>query len=378
MINTRIKSQLDRILLHRTMRWSSISEAMGGVPPATLAVMVVCVGIFVIQNALSWDLQLFTMCPRLILYTHEYYRVFTSALFHANLMHIGMNMLSTTAISSTLENKMGTIRLFGTIWWAIILTSTVYLSITYFAYLVFGYDAWMYQHAVGFSGVIFHLSVLESNLQPGPRSVFGFFSVPSSLYPWVLLVVLQVIMPNLSFLGHLAGILTGTLQFHGLLDGLLLGETLLMDVEAMEIFRPLTLIRGFVATTHGPAGGGVGQAIGHPSSSLSSLVCRTLRNTCGLILKCVRDTLETLVVCIFGRGYSLNMNIRFGPRSPSTSDWFGRPAIQPPDDYRDDGLFLLDNMEEDRDAEMRDQQQGWINQATIASIECEPLASRMV
>lgn len=315
---------------------------MGSIPPATLGVMVVCSVLFGLQNALAWDLQLVTMCPRLVLYTHEYYRVLTSALFHANLMHIGMNMLSTSAISSMLEKKLGTLRLFVSMWWAMLLTSTIYISIAYFAHLGFGYDAWMYQHAVGFSGIIFHLSVLESNLQPGPRSVFGFFSVPSSLYPWVLLVVLQMIMPNLSFLGHLAGILTGTLQHYGLLDGLLLGETFLMELEMKEVFRPLVSLRGFVATQQS-SGGGAGQSLGHPPSNNSSSICQALRTVWGLVFKFLRDLSETFVVCIFGRGHRLNMNVRFWPRSSPASDRFERGVIRPPDYDHSDNQFLLDD-----------------------------------
>lgn len=298
-------------------------------------------------------------------------------------MHIGVNMLSTSAISRAVENKLGTIRLFVSIWWAIILTSTVYISIAYLTSLVFGYDGWMYQHAVGFSGIIFHLSVLESNLHPGPRSVFGFFSVPSSIYPWVLLVALQIIMPNLSFLGHLAGILTGTLQWHGLLDGLLLGETFLMELEAMEVVRPLISMRGFVATTQGIGGGpsGGGQSIGgNSSSSFGSFGGRSLYNVYNLVVKCIQDTFETLVVCIFGRGSRLNMNIRLWPRSPSTSDRTDRAFGRPPHYQHDDVRVLLDNIEEDdtNDVELGDKHQGRINQAPIASIESESVVSRLV
>lgn len=39
------------------------------------------------------------------------------------------------------------------------------------------------------------------------RSIFGFFSVPARLYPWVLLVVWQLLVPQASFLGHLTGLL---------------------------------------------------------------------------------------------------------------------------------------------------------------------------
>jgi membrane associated rhomboid family serine protease len=364
-------------------RASSSSELLGTMPSATLGVMAVCVVLFAAQNVLGWDLQLFTMCPRLVLYTHDYYRVVTAALFHANLMHIGMNMLSTSAIGGMLERKLGTFRLFVSVWWAILLTSGVYLSIAYVASIGFGYDKWMYQHSVGFSGIIFHLSVLESNLQPGPRSVFGFFSVPSSVYPWVLLVVLQMIMPDLSFLGHLAGILTGTLQYYGLLDGLLLGESFLMDLEAKEIFRPVVSLRGFVATQQGGCGGvggaGANPSLGHPSSMNCSSMCRALRAAWGRIFKVLRDALETLLVCVFGRGYRLNMNIRLWPRSSSfSSERSDRGVLRSFDYRRDHDLLLQEDDGDDSDEEGANGQQGWINGATVATMEQEPLVSRMV
>ena len=63
--------------------------------------------------------------------------------------------------------------------------------------------------AVGFSGVIFSLATLESFLSPTPtRSVFGLFTVPTRIYPWALLLVLQL-MPGISFLGHFSGLLIG-------------------------------------------------------------------------------------------------------------------------------------------------------------------------
>ena len=42
-------------------------------------------------------------------------------------------------------------------------------------------------------------------------SLFGLFRVPPHLYPWVLLLVIQLLMPGVSFLGHLSGILVGYL-----------------------------------------------------------------------------------------------------------------------------------------------------------------------
>ncbi len=65
--------------------------------------------------------------------------------------------------------------------------------------------------AVGFSGVIFGMIVIEGHLsQQATRSVLGLATVPTAAYPFVLLVLWQLLMWNsVSFLGHLCGILVG-------------------------------------------------------------------------------------------------------------------------------------------------------------------------
>ena len=86
-------------------------------------------------------------------------------------------------------------------------------------YAITNSRSWLFSSAVGFSGVLFHFAVLESYHTRIPvRSVFGFCNVPSKIYPWVLLVLLQVMLPNISFIGHLSGILVGILQVFGFID----------------------------------------------------------------------------------------------------------------------------------------------------------------
>ena len=65
--------------------------------------------------------------------------------------------------------------------------------------------------AVGFSGVIFALKVVTTHLQPPGRSyVMGIpIPIPSRLACWAELVLISVLVPNASFIGHLAGILVG-------------------------------------------------------------------------------------------------------------------------------------------------------------------------
>lgn len=62
----------------------------------------------------------------------------------------------------------------------------------------------------GFSGVLFAYMVISGFIYDREsQSLFGFFSVPAKVYPWVLLVISQFIMPGVSFIGHLCGMISG-------------------------------------------------------------------------------------------------------------------------------------------------------------------------
>jgi len=194
------------------------------------------------------QLQIFTMCPRNVIYLREYYRVITSTFFHGSMMHIGMNSMSTMAIGSKLERKMGTLSYAFTVLWSVLLTSLIYIGVAFFMHM-FGTDDAMYQHSVGFSGVLFHLSVLEAyQSKESSRSVFGLFRVPTKAYPWALLIALQVAIPNVSFLGHLAGILAGTLQLFGALDFLFPSIEFMRKMELLEWMAAILSAQGFVMT----------------------------------------------------------------------------------------------------------------------------------
>ena len=332
-------------------KMSRSSELFRTVPLATLGTIGICVIIYVLQLILDIELRQFTLCPRRVIYLHEYYRIITSTLFHGNLMHIGLNMMSTSAISSLLEKRRGSFRhLFCTLW-AIILTSAVYIVVAFLGYHWLGHTDLMYQHALGFSGVIFYMSVLECNLSPNQsRSLFGFATVPSYLYPWVLLVALQFIMPNLSFMGHLAGILVGYLEMYGLLDFVHNSDSYLKDMESWSSLQRVVNRPNFVVS---PA-----NASGIHFRFESGSIFRSLLQGLLMIFKFVHDVLETILVCVFGRGRLANANVRilgshrdwpnFGGSSSSAGnntaavgdliegidedeDWVGLPPMPAPD-----------------------------------------------
>ena len=165
---------------------SRATDLFRSIPTGTVGIVAICCFLYLVQLLVDFPLHKVTLCPRLVLYLHEYYRIITSALFHGSIMHIAMNMMSTVGLSSMLEKRSGTLYHLLATGVAMFATSIVYISMANAASWT-GHDSLMYQHSIGFSGVLFHMVVLESNLGGHTsRSVFGFFAVPAFVYPWVL------------------------------------------------------------------------------------------------------------------------------------------------------------------------------------------------
>jgi rhomboid domain-containing protein 1 len=283
---------------------SRAAETLASIPLATLSIMSLCIITYLYQMAFDPNLHEYTMCPRLVLYLHEYYRFITSALFHGSLMHIGMNMMSTMAIGTSLENRVGTFMMGLTILWGILLTSSIYTATSWLLYVIFGYEKMMYQHSVGFSGVIFQLSVLESNLSPNrTRSLFGVFQVSSKMYPWALLVVLQFVMPHISFLGHLSGILLGTLQLHGALDIIFPSDTYLQHIETLDALERITSKPGFIRM---PESGSPLRNVSRDAGGFLPAIFGAF----GALVQFIFHVCETIKFAIFGRGAAANENIQ--------------------------------------------------------------------
>ncbi|KAK8280065.1 hypothetical protein V6Z11_D09G151200 [Gossypium hirsutum] len=91
----------------------------------------------------------------------------------------------------------------------------------------------MNECAIGFSGILFSMIVIETSLSGvQSRSVFGLFNVPAKWYAFILLVVFQLLMTNVSLLGHLCGILSGFAYTFGLFNFLIPGPSFYTAIES--------------------------------------------------------------------------------------------------------------------------------------------------
>ncbi|KAK8968468.1 hypothetical protein KSP40_PGU013529 [Platanthera guangdongensis] len=94
------------------------------------------------------------------------YRIYTSILFHGSILHIVFNMLALIPLGTELERIMGSIRL---LYLMILLATSNAIFHLIIAFIVaqnplHPYPFLMHECAIGFSGVIFSMIVIETSL----------------------------------------------------------------------------------------------------------------------------------------------------------------------------------------------------------------------
>jgi len=210
------------------------STWLRSIPLGTRLYMFLCAALYI--YVLLFGLDYIQVCniPILISTNWTYaYRFLTAPFFHAGILHILLNMFSYQSLGAYFERTKGTIHYI----YLIFLFALGSSSIQFLMAFILGhnpvveYTPYLYQCSVGFSAVLFCLLVIECHNLEGTRSLFGLISLRAKLYPWILLVVLQFIMPNLSFLGHLSGMLVGYLYIYDYLSFL---QPSVRTLEKME------------------------------------------------------------------------------------------------------------------------------------------------
>ena len=168
----------------------------------------------------------------------QYGRIIASSFYHLDDMHLYFNMVSFIWKGIKLENKLKSRRFFILIAVFSILTQVVMLLLNYMLYEAFNNSQYLYTCAAGFSAVIFGLKVLTTSHSNNSVSVMGMpLLVPARYACWVELILIQILVPQASFTGHLSGILVGLIYVYGplkkiikLLDKLASGENFLVNL----------------------------------------------------------------------------------------------------------------------------------------------------
>ena len=192
------------------------------IPPVTLSVVGVNVAVYL--NLLKNIPRLRKACvsAEYVWEYGEWKRLILASFYHLDDWHLYYNMASFLWKGISLERSLGTAGFLYVLAVFSMLTNIILVVLDILLASVFNDPSYLYTCAAGFSGVIFALKVLTTfNLPSGVSNVMGIFPVPIRYACWVELVLIQLLVPNASFTGHLAGILVGLLYVKGPLKPLM-------------------------------------------------------------------------------------------------------------------------------------------------------------
>ncbi|KAL6471792.1 hypothetical protein MHYP_G00204420 [Metynnis hypsauchen] len=182
------------------------------IPPVTLATL-----------GLNVYLFLFPLKPLLqtcvsvqqAYWNGDWYRLLLSPFHHVDDWHLYFNMVSLLWKGIKLETRL------GGAWFAYLLsvfsllTGLVYLLLEAGLAQLTEDPSYAMECAVGFSGVLFGLKVVNNHYNPGGVKYIMGVPVASRYACWVELILIHIMNPGTSFVGHLAGILVGLLYTAG-------------------------------------------------------------------------------------------------------------------------------------------------------------------
>lgn len=187
----------------------ALNIGLDKIPPATLFGVAAQALLYTGVIQVPWDAEDVCISVKKILKYRDWRSFFMSNFEHGSDMHLYYNMVSFILKGSYLEPMYGTVN------FVLLLTC---LSIGCSSmYVVLGYIMMQltksYYHvcAIGFSAVLFALKVIVTCEEHDRIQDVGGFRVPSKIAVWVELLLIHLLVPNSSFMGHLGGILAGCL-----------------------------------------------------------------------------------------------------------------------------------------------------------------------
>ncbi|XP_002737468.1 rhomboid-related protein 4-like [Saccoglossus kowalevskii] len=188
---------------------------LDNIPPVTLASLVANTVIY-LRILQVPSIQTVCVSAVKVWHQHEWSRLLLASWFHTSDMHLYFNMASFLWKGMSLERKLGSKYFAYMIAVFSVLTSSLLVCLDILASEVFGDASYLYSCAVGFSAVIFSIKMVTTySMAPGTQWIMGLIPVHSRIACWVELVLIQVLVPNVSFTGHLAGILVGLAYVKG-------------------------------------------------------------------------------------------------------------------------------------------------------------------
>ncbi len=192
------------------------------IPPVTLGFIAFNSAIHLRLLRLVRNVHYACVSYRHVVQLGQWKRVCLASFYHLSSMHLYYNMVSFLWKGRTLERRFGSRKFFIIILLFAVLSQLLLLLMSRVLSILMWNSSYQTTCAAGFSAVIFGLKVLTTqNMWQESVSVMGLpITVPAQFACWVELVLIQILVPGASFLGHLAGILVGMAFANGPLESL--------------------------------------------------------------------------------------------------------------------------------------------------------------
>ena len=174
-------------------------------------------------------------------------RLFLSAFYHANEVHFFTNMTSLLRTGVELETSMGSLE-FGFMVASLLGLSQGFTLLLCKGLLFLGKEcAYYHQYSVGFSGVLFGMIAVRHALA-GDVELPGILRIQAKYVVWVQLLLVQALIPQSYFIGHVGGILAG-LTYLRLWSGAAGPIALLTWGIANVVSRSVRFVRRLLSST---------------------------------------------------------------------------------------------------------------------------------
>eukprot|EP00603_Paraphysomonas_imperforata_P010826 CAMPEP_0114450284 /NCGR_PEP_ID=MMETSP0104-20121206/378_1 /TAXON_ID=37642 ORGANISM="Paraphysomonas imperforata, Strain PA2" /NCGR_SAMPLE_ID=MMETSP0104 /ASSEMBLY_ACC=CAM_ASM_000202 /LENGTH=281 /DNA_ID=CAMNT_0001622415 /DNA_START=323 /DNA_END=1168 /DNA_ORIENTATION=- len=96
----------------------------------------------------------------------------------------------------------------------LVLIPLLYVLLEWCAFEISSSTSYLHTSVVGYSGILFLYAVVDAFHETSSRLFCG-VEIPSYLYPFLLLFLLQILVPEVSFVGHASGVLVGLFVVYG-------------------------------------------------------------------------------------------------------------------------------------------------------------------
>ncbi|XP_031397787.1 rhomboid-like protein 14, mitochondrial [Punica granatum] len=284
-------------------------------PPVTAGLLAANTLIYLRPGALdallpSMDEVFFN--AHLILEYKDLKRFFLSPFCHLGEPHLVYNMLSLLWKGTQLESMMGSAEFASMV--AALLAMSQGMTLLLSKSLCVFFDsnkAYYSEYSVGFSGILFAMKVVLNAYSDEMTYVHGLL-VPARYAAWAELILIQMFVPGVSFIGHLGGILAGILYLR--LKGLYSGSdplTLLLKGLSGVVSWPFRFVRGLFRRRRISGRGTVGRSPSGWSDSTTWRCQACTYDNYGLLSVCE--------MCGMSRGVSGPPSRRVSPQSEDLS-----------------------------------------------------------